>query len=37
MQPKEVVQAWVEAFNQADAELIATCYSESAINHQVAL
>jgi limonene-1,2-epoxide hydrolase len=35
MQPKEVVKAWVEAFNQGDADQIARLYTESAVNHQV--
>lgn len=36
MEPRKVVEAWVEAFNQADADLISSYYSENAINHQVA-
>jgi limonene-1,2-epoxide hydrolase len=36
MQPKEVVRAWVEAFNRGDADEIAGMYTESAVNHQVA-
>ena len=36
MKPKELVTAWVDAFNKADAEKLASYYSESAINHQVA-
>ena len=36
MRPKELVLAWVEAFNQADAEALASFYAEQAINHQVA-
>ena len=36
MQPKELVQAWVEAFNRADAEALADFYSDDATNHQVA-
>jgi len=36
MQPKEVVKAWVEAFNRGDADEIAGLYTESAVNHQVA-
>ena len=36
MQPKELVQLWVDAFNQGDAEKIAGYYSENAVNHQVA-
>ena len=33
MQPKELVAAWVEAFNRADA--LAGLYAVDAINHQV--
>lgn len=36
MRPKEVVQAWVEAFNRGDADQLAEFYTETAINHQVA-
>jgi hypothetical protein len=36
MQPREVVQAWVEAFNRADVAALAAMYSEDATNHQVA-
>ncbi len=36
MEPRDVVKAWVDAFNQADAELIASFYADDAINHQVA-
>lgn len=36
MEPRDVVKAWVNAFNQADAELIANFYADDAINHQVA-
>ena len=36
MRPRDVVKKWVEAFNKADAELIASFYHEDAINHQVA-
>jgi hypothetical protein len=34
--PKKLVEAWVEAFNRADVEALASFYSESAVNHQVA-
>ena len=33
--PREVVSAWVEAFNRADANALAAMYEETAINHQV--
>jgi len=36
MQPRELVRAWVDAFNRADAAALAGFYSEDAINHQVA-
>ena len=36
MRPKEVVQAWVEAFNRADLDRLASLYAPTAINHQVA-
>lgn len=34
--PKSVVQVWIEAFNGADVEAMASLYSENAVNHQVA-
>ena len=36
MSPKDVVKAWVDAFNRADADRLAALYAELAINHQVA-
>jgi ketosteroid isomerase-like protein len=36
MEPREVVQAWVDAFNRGDAAALATLYAEDATNHQVA-
>ena len=36
MSPKQVVQAWVDAFNRADVDTLASLYTEDAINHQVA-
>ncbi len=35
MGPKEVLQEFVRAFNNADVESLANLYSENAINHQV--
>ncbi len=35
IRPKDVVRAWVEAFNQADADALAAFYHEDAVNHQV--
>lgn len=34
--PKEVVTAWVDAFNRQDVEALAAMYAEDAVNHQVA-
>jgi hypothetical protein len=36
MKPHEVVRAFVEAFNRADADALASLYADDAINHQVA-
>lgn len=36
MKPKEVVQAWLDAFNRADIDTLTSLYTEDAINHQVA-
>jgi limonene-1,2-epoxide hydrolase len=37
MRPKEIVAAWVDAFNRGDADEMARFYAENAVNHQVAL
>jgi limonene-1,2-epoxide hydrolase len=37
MTPKQIVTAWVESFNRADASALAEFYAEDAVNHQVAL
>jgi limonene-1,2-epoxide hydrolase len=34
--PRQVVEAWIEAFNRNDADAISAMYHEDAINHQVA-
>jgi ketosteroid isomerase-like protein len=36
MQARLLIQAWVDAFNRADADALAAFYTEDAINHQVA-
>lgn len=36
MSPRQVVEAWIAAFNRADVEALAALYAEDAINHQVA-
>src|SRR5215510_15856232 len=35
MRPKDVVKAWIEAFNRGDADQLAGLYTEDAVNHQV--
>lgn len=35
MTAKQIVQRWVEAFNNKDVESLSNLYSEEAINHQV--
>jgi limonene-1,2-epoxide hydrolase len=37
MEPKELVRVWVDAFNRADADTLASLYEEDAVNHQVAV
>src|SRR5262245_41409761 len=36
MQPRQLLQTWVEAFNRADADALADLYAGDAVNHQVA-
>jgi limonene-1,2-epoxide hydrolase len=36
MQPKQILLAWIEAFNKADVNGLATLYHDDAINHQIA-
>ncbi|MBU6371554.1 MAG: nuclear transport factor 2 family protein [Alphaproteobacteria bacterium] len=36
MSPKDVVRAWIDAFNRADLDALAALYAEDAVNHQVA-
>src|SRR5690606_26324414 len=33
--PRELVEAWVQAFNRADVPALAMLYSPDAVNHQV--
>jgi len=35
MTPKEVIQKWVDAFNEGNVEKISEFYHDDAINHQV--
>ena len=35
MTPKELVEKWVEMFNQGDAVAISQLYAKNAVNHQV--
>lgn len=36
MTPRDLVRLWVEAFNRADADGLASFYADDAVNHQVA-
>ena len=36
MRPRDVVQAWISAFNRADIDALCALYREDATNHQVA-
>ena len=36
MTPKQILEKWVDAFNNADAEIISNLYADNATNHQVA-
>jgi limonene-1,2-epoxide hydrolase len=36
MTPRQLVRAWVDAFNRADVDALAAFYAEDAVNHQVA-
>ncbi len=33
--PREILEAWVDAFNSGDADRVAKLYAEDAVNHQV--
>ena len=36
LNPKSVVEKWIEAFNQKDAKKITLLYHKDSVNHQVA-
>ena len=36
MGPRQLVEAWVEAFNRGDSAALASFYADDAVNHQVA-
>lgn len=36
MQPRELVELWIKAFNEGNAKKIAAYYAANAVNHQVA-
>lgn len=36
MTPKEVLEKWIDCFNESDVEGIAALYADDAVNHQVA-
>ena len=35
MSPRELIKQWVEIFNTADAEKLASLYADDVVNHQV--
>ncbi|UEG48633.1 nuclear transport factor 2 family protein [Ferruginibacter lapsinanis] len=35
MQPKEIIEKWVDAFNKVDIESLMNLYHDDATNHQV--
>ena len=35
MDRKKFIHNWVKTFNEGDAEKLAACYAEDAVNHQV--
>ena len=35
MEPKEIIEKWVKAFNKGDADLLSSFYTNDAINHQI--
>ena len=36
MTPRQVLDLWIQRFNQADADALAELYADDAVNHQVA-
>jgi len=34
--PRELVEAWIDAFNRRDVDALARLYADDAVNHQVA-
>jgi len=36
MRPKQLIEIWVNLFNEGDSDKIADLYHEDAVNHQVA-
>jgi limonene-1,2-epoxide hydrolase len=36
LRPRQLIEAWVNAFNRADPDALAAFYAEDAVNHQVA-
>ncbi len=37
MNSKELLQTWIDAFQQCDSETVAECYADDALNLQVAI
>ena len=35
MRPRELIEAWVEAFNERDVERLSAFYSDNATNYQI--
>ncbi|MEM8971111.1 MAG: nuclear transport factor 2 family protein [Pseudomonadota bacterium] len=35
MEPRDLVERWVEAFNRGDADEMSAFYSDDAVNHQI--
>jgi limonene-1,2-epoxide hydrolase len=36
VEPRDIVRAWVDAFNEGDAKSLGELYAAEAVNHQVA-
>ena len=35
MEPKEILEKWINAFNNADVQVLGELYAADAVNHQV--
>lgn len=36
MTPTKILEIWIDAFNSADLDILASLYADDAVNHQVA-